>query len=61
MVGPHGARLVKGFHQPMAAASARSLAAGTVIEPGSDLRDAEYGNMLLIVCAQLEHGVRPTR
>jgi len=36
----------------------RILVAGTPIEPGSDLQDAEYGNMFLIIRALLDHGVR---
>ena len=37
----------------------RILVAGTPIEPGGDLKDAEYGNMFLIIRALLDHGVRP--
>lgn len=37
----------------------RILVTGTPIQPDSDLTDAEYGNMHLIVRALLDHGVRP--
>jgi cytochrome P450 len=37
----------------------RILVAGTPIQPDSDLDDAEYGNMHLIVRALLDHGARP--
>lgn len=37
----------------------RILVAGTPIEPGSDLLDAEYGNIFLIVRALLDHGAQP--
>lgn len=37
----------------------RILVAGTPIQPGSDLKDAEYGNLYLIVRALLDHGARP--
>jgi len=37
----------------------RILVAGTPIQPGGDLADAEYGNLYLIVRALLNHGARP--
>lgn len=37
----------------------RILVAGTPILPGSDLSDAEYGNLYLIVRALIDHGARP--
>jgi len=37
----------------------RILVAGTPIERDSDLTEAEYGNMYLIVRALLDHGARP--
>jgi cytochrome P450 len=37
----------------------RILVAGTPIEPGGDLSDAEFGNLYLIVRALLDHGARP--
>lgn len=37
----------------------RILVAGTPIQPGSDLKDAEYGNMYLIARALLDRGARP--